>query len=168
MPNTSLPETVTAGTLDHPGMHQTVNQEMNRITRDTGWRDLSGALVNGWTIDAGGYLAIRREADKTKLAVMRLNGAAATSPVFVAFGAEPGISTNFRMALAGLGTPGTATSPIHRVSSTSESVYFYMQNAGIAVRVLEGATPAASSGTGLVVWEFPSELAWPSRLPPAV
>lgn len=168
MPNLALPETVTAGTIDHPGMHQAVNRELNKRTRDTGWRNLSGLLANGWTLRSGGYVAIRREDDKTTLAVLNLDGSAATSNVFVPIGADDGtrVSGNFRMATA-LGLPTTSVSNLFRASDTGEEFYLYAQAAGFAMRKAESATPASSSGPGLIVWQFPCELNWPTYLPPA-
>ena len=168
MPNLTLPETVTAGTPDHPGMHQAVNRELNKRSRDTGWRNLSGLLANGWALRPGGYVGIRREDDKTTLAALGLDGSAATSNVFVPIGADDGtrVSGNFRMATTAFGVPTTSTSQIFFAADTGEEIYFYAQGAGFALRKKESATPATSSGSGLLVWQFPSELAWPTYLPP--
>lgn len=47
---------------------------------DTDWRNVTGALVNGWTADR---VEVRRKDDRTILRFTNLNGSAATDSYFV-------------------------------------------------------------------------------------
>ncbi|WP_345750124.1 hypothetical protein [Microbacterium rhizophilus] len=153
MPNLSLPEDLSSGSTGHIAQHEAIHTELNRMTRDTGWRDASGALVNGWA----GSAQIRRVDDTVRFLVSSLNGAAATDPRFIAFGsAAPAISINF------LPLSSNFVLPRH----TGEAFDFSFWTSGGS-----GIRCTMHSGTvmfGQAYFVWPTDRAWPGFLPPAV
>lgn len=81
MANTNLPTNVTAGTADHPGLHNDVNVEINELSRNTGLRDVTSLLANGWTATA---VRIERVRDRVYLYLRGLDGSAASGTSFMA------------------------------------------------------------------------------------
>lgn len=61
---------ITDGTTEH------------MVSGDTGWRDISGLLINGWTISPDGA-RIRRDANVVTLRIVGINKAAATNESFM-------------------------------------------------------------------------------------
>ena len=114
---------------------------------DTGWRDLSGLLVNGWT----GTLIVRRVGSRVELqaphsTIGRLDGSAATSSVVTPYpaGFRPAPSGNF-------GNLGYMHGPDGPLTVQRETSHIGMQ--------------LGPSRTGSVDWI--TDAAWPTDLAPA-
>lgn len=169
MPNTTLPTDVTSGSTGHAGFHNTVHTEINRLTRDTGLRDISGYLINGWTLDSGGYALIRRVDERVTLYLKGLNGSAATTQTFLAAGntAAEGISTNFTPSPNGVSLQ--TMSPLYRPAVGSPPWYlFYSNNSWRTANVDSAAAIVSWSGSSGIEWSWTANRAWPSFLPPEV
>ncbi|WP_440102367.1 hypothetical protein [Glutamicibacter mishrai] len=76
----ALPTNITVDTAGHAGLHNDVNAEVNRLARDTGRRNVTSLLINGWTASA---VEIQRQNDRAYLRITGLNGSAATSSRFM-------------------------------------------------------------------------------------
>lgn len=57
-----------------------LNTRATELEYDTGWRNVTGSLINGWTAT---YVHVRRTGRRGVVRFQGLNGAAATSPYFV-------------------------------------------------------------------------------------
>lgn len=148
MPNTSLPTSVTAGSTGHVAHSNAVHAEVNRMTRDTGWRVIP--LINGWTAT---YARIRRVDDRVTIRVRNLDGTAASAPFWGQFaGTDNGssISTGYR-GLNGL------RSPLHELGNGDDGYFAQPTNNYLY------ADPAASfSGDYAYEWTFITDALWPS------
>jgi hypothetical protein len=163
MRNTTLPEQITAEvteTLVADALQ--THKAVNLLSRDTLRRNLSTYLINGWKLDAGGFIHIRRRDDHVTLIIKGLDGSAATSNAFMQFrndGAGP--STNFQPSEDRL-------SPKFRISGApSEDWWIAAQGTVLNAASLTGA---AVIKTGAIAAEitWTTEKAWPTVLPPAV
>lgn len=76
----ALPTNVTTSTTGHADLHNNVNAEVNRLARDTGRRDVSSLLINGWTASS---VEIQRQDGRCYLRFAGLNGSSATSSRFM-------------------------------------------------------------------------------------
>lgn len=170
MPNTTLPTNVTAGTSGHADFHNQLHTEVNRITRDTGLRDISSFLMNGWTLKSGGYAYIRRVDNQVYLYLNGLDGSAATSQAFLYCGAVnpsiPGISGSFAPAAAS--TSLQTMSPLFRrpVGQGAPWYLFWSSNYFRTADMDSGSAIVSMTGSG-VEWQWTAERSWPSTLPPA-
>lgn len=61
-----------------------LNNREQLICGDTGWRDISSLLINGWTLNASGILRIRRVGYQVTLVMANINGTAAANALAVA------------------------------------------------------------------------------------
>lgn len=93
MPNTNLRTDLTPGATGNIADRNSVHTEINRLSRDTGWRVIP--LQNGWSLDAGGFARIRRVDDRTTIRLSGLNSSAATSAVITTFNSN-GVDPNYR------------------------------------------------------------------------
>lgn len=75
-----LPTNVTIETAGHADLHNDVNTEVNRLGQDTGRRNVTSLLINGWTANA---VEIQRKNERCYLRITGLNGSAATSSKFM-------------------------------------------------------------------------------------
>lgn len=168
MPNTTLPTNVTSGTTGHAGFHNTLHAEVNALSRDTGLRDLSTKLVNGWTLDPGGFIYLRRRDSDVELHVQGLNGSAASSNIFLNFGTgEPNVSRDFRPSYDGA-TSITTASPMFRPGAGAAPIYFFYSSGMRCAEVGAPSAPAAGTGSTTLQWTWKTAMPWPSFLPPAV
>lgn len=94
MPNTNLRTDLTPGATGNIADRNTVHTEVNRLSRDTGWRVIP--LLNGWTLDAGGFARIKRVDDRTTVRFCGLNATGATSGVIFHFNASEGVDPAYR------------------------------------------------------------------------
>lgn len=157
MPNTSLP-TVQVGTTGRIAQTNIVHEEINRMSRDTGWRNIVGLLANGWSASDA---RIRRYDDRVTVQLTGLDSSSSTGATIVPIGADESteLSANF-----GPDISGGWRLPIFE--SSSGRVQFYGSNSsGLNAVFFEGTT----LGTGFtlqVTWN--TYRAWPTFLPPAV
>lgn len=74
-----LSTTITAGQAGHAGLHAEERAALNELweatARDTGVRDVSALLLNGWVLDTGGYVRVRRVGKTLTYSIRGLNGA---------------------------------------------------------------------------------------------
>ena len=83
MANTNLPVSgVVSGdpAYDHKGHHYTIHAEVNKLSRDTGRRNMASLLINGWTATT---IELQRVNERTFIRFKGLNGSAATSSRFM-------------------------------------------------------------------------------------
>lgn len=155
MPNTSLPTNVAPGSTGHIGHANIVHEEINRLSQDTGLRDVTSLLVNGWKVGAGGYVRIRRVNDLVTLFVNRLDGRDSTNRAFLDAGNQaPAISLNMfpkdnQLSALFKGSSDTATEPWNMFTSGNS---FWLSQ-----QILTGNTT--------VSWTFQTDRAKPSFLP---
>lgn len=149
--NTSLPTNVTAGTPNLPGMLNESHGAMNTLSRDTGWRDLSGLLVNGWTAT---MIRVRRQNDIT---VFRIQGLSGGSGAFLSSSGTNSLSNRFGS--------GGATVRSAIVGGTGGNYYLSQTSGGWYCNFDAGTT---STGTEFQWFIIAASSAWPSSLPPAV
>ena len=169
MPNTSLSTTVTGTTTGHAGMHNIVHAEINRLSRDTFLCDAAGLLANGWTLDAGGFVYLRRVNDEVTLYIRGLNGSAATSNIFLKGGtSEPGVvSRDFRPSVdAGNSIP--TVGPLFRASPSGTPWFLFYDAGWRAGRDGAAATPPAGIGSSVVQWTYKTGMTWPTNIHPVV
>ena len=76
----ALPTNITAGQPGAIAGFNATNAEVNRLARDTGRRDVTSLLINGWSATA---VEIQRQNDRCYLRITGLNGSAATSSRFM-------------------------------------------------------------------------------------
>lgn len=94
MANTSLPSPVSASPTGHLDYHTQLHREVNELSRNTGLRNVTDLLINGWTATT---VYIERVRDRVYLYVRGLDGSAATSAAFLPFGNAAGqIPAGFR------------------------------------------------------------------------
>lgn len=155
MPNTNLPTNITNGQTGRIGDINTAWGEINTLSRDTGRREASGFISNGWTANS---LVFRRENNMGIISVKNLKGADATNDIVLTFaGASPGVSPTF----VGAGT--SKRSPVFRTATGGE-FYFALTSNTLRCFFQNGIT---STGSFQVDWLVPYGGAWPSFLPPA-
>lgn len=171
MPNTTLPQSIFPGDPNFIPHVQVAWTEINRLTRDTGLRNASGLLANGWTLAAGGFVRIRRVDDDVTLYVNGLVGTAATSNIFMNLGSAGGqLSANFGPHLE----QGTTMSPTFRQTGSDTQpwwLYYAVTSSNarqLAIRTFDPAVRVGGTGDTTVQWSWKSYLDWPATLPPAV
>ena len=115
---------------------------------DTGWRDITSLLVNGWTGAAGSVLALRT-ADAVHVSFEALSGAAATAGTAltlpVGYRSRAGRSSRLLFH--------TATPALKRFLAYDSGIVAY-----------NGTVPDAS-GANYGIGTFPAAPAWPTSLP---
>lgn len=90
MPNTTLPENITPGTTATFEVDvEAAWKELNRLSYDTGWRDVTSLLQNGWTATV---VRVRRVVDEVFWEFENLNGSAATSATIFTLSAFSGFA----------------------------------------------------------------------------
>ncbi|RZU61453.1 hypothetical protein [Zhihengliuella halotolerans] len=115
-------------------------------TLDTGWRDLSGLLTNGWVAET--QFRVRRVGDKVTLRIHRLNGSAASTSSVIA------LPSGFRP------------------TNTTE-LFIRSDEAGTVMKLLtlrwDGAmflsTGTVTTNNGGSEWTFSTNANWPTTLP---
>lgn len=85
MPNTTLPTPPTPGGGSIISDLGSAYEEINRMSRDTGWRNLTSLLVGGWVADS---VHIRRIDSLVILEITNLDPTAMTSGAFLKFSAS--------------------------------------------------------------------------------
>lgn len=159
MPNTSLPTNVTAGTTNHTADHNVIAAEINRLSRDTGWRDVSSFLKDGWALNAGGKAQVRRQDNQVTWRLVQINGLAATSQNFFAMNASAEISNGF-------GPDFPLVSPMFRPAPEDTSPFwFYVTSSQFAIRT--SGTSVTQLGISVIEVSYKTDRAWPTFLPPA-
>ena len=153
MPNTSLPTNLQQGSTGHIEHSNTLATEMNRLSRQTGVRDLKPFLINGWTATT---FTIERRDCFTIIRITNLDGSASTNQTLFPFvEVAPGVSA----ALMG---QHARRSPLFQTVTGDE---FYFSVSGGEFR---GFFPGAAKATGAiqVEWIVFFDGVWPSFLPP--
>lgn len=133
-----------------PGFIAWVNQvakDLNSTTRDTGWRDVSSLLLNGFTV--GTLLRIRRKDDRVQLMFRGLNGSAATSTQFLA------VPTGFQPVT------DLEDGPFRSSADAYTEKLFVGTSAGFRMNV----TGRAMAGSAAQIFEYPCSATWPATLP---
>lgn len=157
MPNTSLPTSITPNvTTGISDDLEVAYAEINRMSRDTGWRNLGGLLANGWTASDA---RIRRYDDRVTVQLTGLNSSSSTGATIVPLGANEStdLSANF-----GPDISGGWRLPIFE--SSLGRVQFYGNNSsGLNATFFEGTT-LGEAFTLQITWN--TYRAWPSFLPP--
>ena len=85
MSNTNLPVGLNTGNTGHIQNHNILHEEVNRLSRDTGVRDIRHLLINGWTADK---FTIQRVNDVVYVCIRGLKGTDATDADLMAYGAD--------------------------------------------------------------------------------
>lgn len=116
------------------------------VAYDTGVRDVSGLLINGWTVAAGGHAALRRTAETLTVSAM-LDASASTSSIFLG-----NQGTAFRPVLATYGQASLAT-------AANQSLVALWQANGSA-RIYGATTPSV-----YVTLNAPTPADLPTSLP---
>lgn len=81
MPNLNLPTNISPGvTATFEVDVEAAWAELNRLSKDTGWRNITSLLINGWTAT---HIMVRRTIDRVYWEFRNLNGSAATSATFL-------------------------------------------------------------------------------------
>lgn len=120
----------------------TNNSRWQMVYGDTGWRDISSLLVNGWT----GYVWLRRINNYGYFQFSALNPAAATATRCIDFpnGFGPPVLATHHALYCSAHTAGAETS-------------------GTGVNILNTPTPSAANVYGHI--SYPIDGAWPTSLP---
>lgn len=94
MPNTNLPTNITKDYPGYPAMLNTAHAEINELSRNTGRRDITSYLINGWTAPTStSRVLIEGVRDEINLYTRGISGENATSMYFLRFAdlaANPG------------------------------------------------------------------------------
>lgn len=152
MPNTNLRTNLTPGATGNIADRNTVHTEINRLSRDTGWRVLP--LRAGWTLDAGGFAEIRRVDDEVTIRLCGLNGSAATDTAFASLGSA-GPDGNFR----GI---DPLRSPVFALNAGNDIAdLFHVRVASSQLRLSKVLSIPASVA---YEWTFKTDRVWPSAL----
>lgn len=169
MPNTTLPENVSPGNTGHIGQTNIVHSEVNRMSRDTGYRDLRDALVNGWTVDEDGFFLVRRVDDTTTIYFEGLRGAAASNAILLTAGSG-NLSSGFFPDFTGM----SLVSPLF-LNTANRDDPFYLQLRTDGSFRLEAFPVSGSAGFRDVAlggragqWSWKTQRAWPQGMPPEV
>lgn len=90
MSNTNLPVGLNSGSIGHIGHANILHAEVNELSRDTGRRNATGFLVNGWThraqSDTSRGVHLERIRDMVYVYISGLDGTNSTSDEFISFG----------------------------------------------------------------------------------
>lgn len=161
MSNTTLPETIQSGQTGNIADREVVHQEVNRMSRSTGWRDISGYLTNGWAADVA---RIRRDDDWVTLELSNLDGAGATtlSAAVFRFSGDPAdVSSQFTPD-----APFSIRTPTFESTAAGMRVGFYLLsgNGGFFASFAEGNR--TGSVALQITWRVFRPDGWPSFLPP--
>lgn len=90
MPNLNLPTNITPGvTATFEADVEAAWAELNRLSRDTGRRDVTSLLANGWTATR---VLVQRISDRVFWEFTNLNGAAATSATLMSLSTMTGFA----------------------------------------------------------------------------
>lgn len=173
MANTSLPTNLSPGTTGHIGHTNTVHGELNRLSQDTGWRNVTSFLANGWAVGSGGFVRIRREVDTVSVQVRHLQGSGSSDLIFLPLGStESEVSSNFGPAIG-----EQFISPDYRDPSTPGGqpwqiwtrVFAGAENNGFRCgrTTSSGVEAPATTGSSVIEWSYHTTRPWPSFLPPA-
>lgn len=170
MPNTSLPLGLNSGSTGHITHANIIHEEMNRLTRETGRRNVESLLVNGWKIDrssvASSGIHIERVNMDVYLHIRGLDGRNATHQNFLDWSSTDdgtGISNNFFPY--GL----VFKSAIHANDSNEQWVISCTSStSGFMMEKASGGGFLGLSGGYWRTFHWRTDRAWPSFLPPAV
>ena len=156
MANSTLLEDVKAAANGLLAMLSTSNKEVNELSRDTGWCEVTSQLINGWTAD---YVRIRRIRGRVFLKHRNLSGLNATNARMLNFSltAGKGVGTGFSPV-------DVFESPLLRVGNE------YPVTARMTASLsggLQMATGLAALGVAAArEWDWDaSTSSWPSPLP---
>lgn len=147
MPNLNLPTNITPGVTStfEPDV-EAAWSELNELSRDTGLRDVTSLLLNGWTARS---VRVRRVRNYVDVEVFDLNGTAATS------------ATMLNMSELGGFAPVVAyESDMFRDSAGDASGYFRVSASVFSCRI---GYVSPSSTVRMMRWRCSA--AWPSALP---
>lgn len=157
MPNTQLPTSITPNvTTGMAGHLEQVNEEINRMSRDTGWRNVASLLVNGW---AASEARIRRYDDRVILELTGLDAAGSTGAGLINFGASGNVlSSNF--------APEGGAFRLPSFEASSGRVQFYGNGSSSLSALFFEGTTLGSGFTIQLTWSTFRN--WPTFLPPEV
>lgn len=162
MPNTTLPESIQPGQIGNIADREVAHQEINRMSRTTGWRDISGYLTNGWTADAA---RIRRDDDWVTLELTNLDGSAASSPTAAVFRFGADESSNVSSQFTP-DAPAFIRLPVFESVAAGMRVHFYVTS-GNGAFLASFSDGDRTGGVALhVTWRVFRPDGWPSFLPP--
>src|SRR5690606_40315458 len=85
MSNLNLPEEIVDGQNGWLEDLESLYAWANRASKDSGWRDVSGSLTNGWALGTDGLVLYRRIGDRVQLAVRNLDGTTSSSSMFLPY-----------------------------------------------------------------------------------
>ena len=101
---------------------------------DTGWRNVASSIINGWTIDSGGYIYVKRTGESLSVRAVGLNSTASSSDTFLDLGASFGVGSGGSFVGASAHTV-TAPATIYRSAiNTSGGYAISRPGSAIAVR----------------------------------
>ena len=146
----ALPTNIAVDTTGHANIHNQTNEAVNELARDTGWRDISGLLINGW--DAGTFIRIRRKDDRVQLLLRGVSGSSATS-------------VKLMNMPAGFTAPTDLELAPYRCTDQSNTTLFIGSTIEGGIRL--GTTGKQLAATVAQIAEWPCTAAWPSTLPGA-
>lgn len=150
MANSSLRTNIQANDTGNLADRNTVHSEVNELSRDTGVRDVTSLLINGWTASS---VKIERIRDRVYLYIRGLNGASATSTRFMDF--SGGLGSSF--------SPADATeSPALRTGSTYDARVTASLTGGLSCPT---GVDLGTASTREISWRCTAS--WPSTLPGA-
>lgn len=135
-------ELMRASAAAPPAEVASTSSRLGDLERDTGWRDLTASLINGWTATS---VRVRRDGPLGVIRVQGLNGAAATSSYFA------NIPAGF--------FAGSQNIPI-LIGTTNAAVWVIGGGTGISL-----PTNTAVSSTVSTASQYVGDLAWPATLP---
>jgi hypothetical protein len=148
MANTTLPTTGVVSddpAYDHKADHYIIHTEVNKLSRDTGRRNVASLLINGWTATT---IEMQRVNERTYLRIKGLNGSAATNSRFLE------VPTGFQ-------PPDVMESAVMRNSAGGFTLYITGSLSG-------GFTMPTGSVFGTASqreWSIPCTATWPVTLP---
>src|SRR5690606_1870739 len=122
---------------------------INELTRDTGRRNVTSYLINGWTASE---VTVQRVRDRVYFRFQGLNGTSATSTRMMDFSGS-GIGTGFS-------PPSASESPALRTGSTYDMRLTVSLTGGIS-----GPTGYNLGTSSAREFSWPCEASWPSPLP---
>lgn len=167
MSNTDLPIGLNTGNIEHIHHHNIIHEELNRITRDTGWRDASGHLINGWKLGAtNSWIRIRRINDFVYFSVRSLDGSDATSDVFMTHGSDDGQNISNRFM-----PPAWSYRSAPQVDDNGDIWTLQIQSAGMRIPASFGGYKRnLGAYARYFIWPGYSDSFsdWPSFLPPEI
>lgn len=159
MPNTALRTNIGTGATGLIADANVVHGEINRLSRDTGWRNVLPLFINGWTATAA---RIRRVDHSVIFEVTGLDSSASTSNAVIAFGSNEATELSSRFAP----DIGRIRTPVFESASQNFQVHIYLNpETGLNASFSEG-TLAHAAYPLQVSWH--TFLDWPTFLPPAV